>query len=131
MTKKRLLNVGILGVIVFSIAMLVSIRGLCLVNLICNRPHDDSFALILFPIIPLFVFSLITYKMQDSIFQVWWRFARIWIPISMLAILASPSNTHNWMFPIEKGSVAFFSSVLFVAISLILIIIWRVKEKKL
>jgi len=63
--------------------------------------------IVLFPIIPLFIFSLVTYLMKESVFQAWWRFARVWILASMLAILVSPSNSHNWMFPIEKGTVAF------------------------
>lgn len=73
------------------------------------------------PIIPLFIFSLITYKMRDEIFQAWWKFSRVWIPLSMIAILISPSYG-NWMIPIEKGTVAFFSSIVFCIISLIIII---------
>ncbi|NTW27568.1 MAG: hypothetical protein HGA36_04545 [Candidatus Moranbacteria bacterium] len=85
---------------------------------------------ILLPIIPLFIFSLITFKMQDKIFQAWWKFARIWVPLSMLAILISPSYTHNWMFPIEKGTVSFFSSTLFIIASTILIAHQSYKSRK-
>lgn len=84
---------------------------------------------ILLPIIPLFIFSLITYKMREEVFESWWKFARIWIPLSMLAVLVSPSYG-NWMIPIEKGTVAFASSILFVIISLVLIIWQSIKEKK-
>ena len=131
MTKKRLLVItGIASI------FLVAFNFIGTFNLCGGREYSVcmdvvfNIFMILFPIIPLFLFSLITYKMQDSVFQAWWRFARIWIPISMLAILVSPSNTHNWMFPIEKGTVAFFSAVLFVVISLILIITWQFKGKK-
>lgn len=75
--------------------------------------------LIFFPIIPLFIFSLITYKMRDEIFQSWWRFARIWVPISMILILLTPSYTHNWMFPIMKSNVALLLSAIFIIASLI------------
>jgi len=85
--------------------------------------------LVLFPIIPLFIFSLITYKMREEVYQVWWKFARIWIPLSMLAVIISPSYG-NWMIPIEKGTVAFALSVLFVIISLVLIIWQSVKERR-
>ncbi|NLC31443.1 MAG: hypothetical protein GX765_05340 [Candidatus Moranbacteria bacterium] len=131
MTKKRLLVItGIASI------FLVAFNFIGTFNLCGGREYSVcmdvvfNIFMILFPIIPLFLFSLITYKMQDNVFQAWWRFARIWIPISMLAILVSPSNTHNWMFPIEKGTVAFFSAVLFAVISLILIITWQFKEKK-
>ncbi|MDD5463727.1 MAG: hypothetical protein PHP62_01155 [Candidatus Moranbacteria bacterium] len=77
--------------------------------------------LILFPVIPLFLFSLITIKMREEIFQYWWKFARFLIPASMLTILISPSYTHNWMFPIEKGTVALASSAFFLIASLFII----------
>lgn len=83
-----------------------------------------------FPVIPLFIFSLIIYKMREEIFESWWKFAKIWIPLSMLAILVAPSYSHNWIFPIVKGSVALFSSSIFVIISLVLIIRQSIKEKK-
>lgn len=79
--------------------------------------------LILFPIIPLFLFSLITYKMSETVFQDWWRFARIFIPLAMFLILITPAYTHNWMFPVVKGTVAVTLSALFVLISIIRIIL--------
>jgi len=130
MTKKRALFLSVCGAIIFSVAITISVKGLCLINLICSRSHDDSVAFVFFPTITLFIFSLITYPMQDKIFQSWWRFARIWVPLSMLVILISPSYSHNFIFPIEKGTVAFFSSALFVIISLVQIILTSRKLKK-
>ena len=75
----------------------------------------------LLPLIPLFFLSLITYKMRDDIYRVWLRFAYVWIPLSMLLIFLAPQYSSDWMYPIEKGTVAFFSSLLFIIISLILI----------
>ena len=85
---------------------------------------------ILFPIIPLFIFSLITYKMQEEVFQFWWKFARVWIPLSMLGILLSPSYSSNWMFPIEKGNVALFSMILFAIVSVSMIAYKHFELKK-
>jgi hypothetical protein len=84
---------------------------------------------VLFIIIPFFIFSLITYSMKEIIFQIWWKFARVWVPLSMLAILISPDYSSNWMFPVEKGNVALFTSILFIIIS-IGIIIWKSIELK-
>ena len=75
----------------------------------------------LFPLIPFFFLSLITYKMRDEIYRAWLRFAYVWIPLSMLLIFLAPQYSSDWMYPIEKGTVAFFSSLLFVIISLVLI----------
>jgi hypothetical protein len=75
----------------------------------------------LLPIIPLFLLSLITYKMQDEVYRAWLRFSYVWISLSMIAIFLAPEYSTDWMFPVVKGTVAFFSSLLFVVISLILI----------
>ena len=76
------------------------------------------------PIIPLFLFSLITYKMRDEVYMAWLRFARVWIPVSMILIFLAPEYSSDWMYSIEKGPIAFFSSLLFVIIALTLIV-WK------
>jgi len=128
--KKKLLVLSILGVLLFDVFLTISFKGLCSFSYICDRAHDDSMVYVFFLFIPLFIFSLITYKMREGIFESWWKFARIWIPLSMLAILVAPSYTHNWIFPITKGTVAVTLSVLFVIISLVLIIWQSVKERR-
>lgn len=37
--------------------------------------------------IPVFFFSLITYKMQDEVFRSWWGFARWFVPVIVLVTL--------------------------------------------
>ena len=74
------------------------------------------------PILPLFLFSLITYKMRDDIYRTWLTFALVWTPLSMFLILIAPEYSHDWMYRIEKGTVAFGASVLFCLVSTILII---------
>src|SRR3989344_8555185 len=81
----------------------------------------------LLPIIPLFLLSLITYKMREEVYRAWLRFAYVWIPLSLLLIFLAPEYTYDWMFPVVKGTVAFFTSLLFVVLSLIIILMswWR------
>lgn len=71
--------------------------------------------------IPLFLLSLITYKMRDEVYRAWVCFAYAWVPLSMLAIFLAPEYSTDWMYPVVKGTVAFFTSLLFVIISLVLI----------
>ncbi|MDP2655239.1 MAG: hypothetical protein Q8P17_01625 [bacterium] len=87
---------------------------------------DFSYSLIIgfFPVIPLFLLSLITYKMSEEVYRAWLRFANVWIPLSIVLIFLAPEYSGDWMFPVVKGTVAFFSSLLFVLISL-LIICWK------
>lgn len=84
---------------------------------------DYSYSAIidLLPIIPLFLFSLITYKMRDEVYQAWLRFSLVWIPLSMILIFFAPEYAANWLYPVTKGSVAFISSLFFTIISLVLI----------
>src|SRR3989344_3055223 len=80
---------------------------------------DFSYSLIIgfFPVIPLFILSFITYKMREEVYRAWLRFSYVWIPLSMILIFLAPQYASDWMFPIEKGTVAFFSSLL--------LIIWK------
>ena len=109
-----------------SVLLLILIFGerhLCkLADNECMR-RWDIVLITLVPILPLFIFSLITYKMREEIFRVWSMFAVIWIPLSMFLILIAPEYGNDFV-PIEKGTIAFFSSVLFCIISTGLII-WK------
>ena len=121
MKKKALPGTALVGIILLVIFIYSRQLGICqsFSYSDCANFFDD-FALVLFPAFPLFIFSLITYKMHDEVWQSWWKFSRIWIPLSMFAILISPS-TGNWMIPIEKGSVALVSICVFIIISIVLI----------
>jgi len=81
-----------------------------------------SFLIIFVPILPTFVFSLITYWMRAEVYTTWFRFARWWVPLSMLAIFLAPEYSSNFLSPVEKGTVALFFSALFVIASLIIIV---------
>lgn len=79
---------------------------------------------VLFPVLFFFFLSLLTYKMRDEVYRAWSRFAMVWVPLSMFLILIAPEYSADWMFPVDKSSVAFFSSAAFVVISL-LVIAWK------
>ena len=72
--------------------------------------------------IPLFLFSLITYKMREEVYQAWFRFVCWWIPLSVLLIFIAPEYSHDWLYPIEKGSVALLTSAIFLIVSLLIIV---------
>ena len=112
-----------LGGIILIIAALSRQIGFCppYSYSICAAA-SDRFAEALLPVVPLFIFSLITYWPRNEIYESWFRFARWWIPLSMLAILIAPEYSSDWMYSIEKGTVAFATSALFALVSLIIII---------
>jgi hypothetical protein len=85
--------------------------------------------LFLFSIVVL-IFSSVTYFLKEDIFRFWIKFTYYWIPISMLLVLAIPSNSSGGFFPslIDKESVAILMSGLFCIISFIIIIVMFVKN---
>lgn len=126
MINKRivLLGSGIIAVVLLALNQIGTFRlcggqeyGQCM---------DFAYSLIInfFPFVPLFLFSLITYKMRDEVYRAWLRFAYVWVPLSMVLIFLAPQYSTDWMYPVEKGTVAFLTSALFVIISLILIV-WK------
>lgn len=121
--KKLLLGSAIVAILAGAIGTLEPFR-LC--RNLWRECMDVNYTstLILLPFIPLFLFSLVTYKMRDEVYRAWLRFSCIWIPLSMLAIFSAPEYSSDWMYPVEKGTVAFFSSVLYGIISIV-IIIWK------
>lgn len=129
MTKKKVVIIsGIISIILLVINF-AGIYRTCENVFECTEILYGA-VLILFPIIPLLVFSLITYNMREDVYQAWWKFTRVWIPLSMLAVLISPSYTANWLFPIEKGSVAFISSCAFAVVSIVIIAFQYLQAKK-
>ncbi len=102
--------------------------GACYHNKFCFRFFDNllirTIALSLLPFLPLFLLSLITYKMKDEVFTAWISFAKWWVPLSMFAILITPvDDGGSWSIPL-KGPVALLTTGLFFVISLI-IICWK------
>ncbi|HFC11063.1 MAG TPA: hypothetical protein ENJ75_02660 [Candidatus Kaiserbacteria bacterium] len=121
MKKKILLTSGIITSGLVTIEIFGTYQ-LCNNNIFCVNVLDVLFINLL-PIIPLFLFSLITYKMHNNIYRVWLRFSYIWIPLAMLAVFFAPEYSADWMFPVVKGTVAFFSSALYTIFSTI-IVLW-------
>jgi len=120
--KALLISSGITSLILFFL------NGIGTYTL-CGEQRNQCISLVsdtminLFPVIPFFLLSLITYKMRDEIYRAWLKFSYVWIPLSMVCIFIAPQYTTGWMFPVVKGTVAFFSSIFYLIISL-LIILW-------
>jgi len=72
--------------------------------------------------IPIFLFSLITYKMRNEIFRVWMKLTYIWLPLTLILVFIAPEYQNSWLPIYEKSFVSFVMSSLYVIISLILII---------
>ena len=128
--KKNVLIVSAVYIL-FLVAALLSGEK-CFHNQWCYG-HLNSLinlgAILFLPLLPLFLFSLITYKMRDEVFRVWWHLARWWIPISMLLVLTMPEDNGAFM-NINKGFTAVVMSILFAILSTVIVITAFVASRK-
>ena len=83
----------------------------------------------LLPVVPFFIFAVITSFFPINVFKAWSRFAIIWLVLSIIAIAFTPEYSGDFIFPIVKGSVAAGLSVLFLIISTILVLVTTLRKK--
>ena len=126
--KNVLLTSGVISIVVIVIGIFGT-YALCNNNERCiNILH--LFFLNFLPIVPVFVFSLIMCWMREEVYHAWFRFARWWAPLSMIAIFIAPEYSSDWIYPIEKGSVALFSSTIFVVVSIFIVTLKIISTRK-
>ena len=81
--------------------------------------------------IPIIVSSIILFFTSDKIFKKWSIFAVIWIFISLFFISITPEYSGGWVsFTPIREQVSIWMSSLFLIISLVLITVWQIKERK-
>ena len=77
--------------------------------------------LLLVIFIPVLIFSLISYRMNDGIFHSWKNWTIFLLFLYWLLVILNPWLPADYS-PFEKEAVAFFSLILYFLISLILIV---------
>lgn len=77
----------------------------------------------LFIFVGVFLFSVIVFFLKDAMFKVWARFAMAWIVLTEIVIFITQDN-YSGLIGWTKLSTAFSLTLLFLAVSFILII-WK------
>ncbi len=121
MTKKNILWI--------SLVYFIYAVSLFLVTETCHRSwcniHDDDvlgvILFIFFPLLAVFLFSLITYRMKDEVFQVWRNFSYWFIPLTMFLTLITP-DSNSVIMSWGKEVPAMGMTILYVFISTIIIL---------
>jgi hypothetical protein len=124
MTKKISLILGVIFSVLFFLSAYQKNMGLCGSNYNqCWKVADILWPVFLFGL-PVFLLTLVSYRMNDQVLQSWWHFAYWWIPISVLFIVTTPSVNHSWAvsFGPKPETVMLIASALFFAISLVIIV---------
>lgn len=82
-------------------------------------------------VISLAVVSVFLFFVQDIVFDRWIKFAIGYTIIAWLIIFSTPVSVQSFNpISIERYNVSIWMSGLFLIISLILIVIWHIKERK-
>ncbi len=110
----------------------------CYLSVWCQRWIIDTASILtpfLLPFLPLFLFSVITFRARESIYRPWYRLTIWWIPISLLLILITPPAEVGGSFgpqlSLGKGDVAFVTSALYAIISFCIVVwTWVVSHDK-
>ena len=119
MTKRHVFFVGLAGTLL--ILFLFSLEtSSCYSNTSClefrrffNRQLTFIPPYLFFLPIPIFILSLITYKMRDEVFRAWWGFARWWVPVIMVVTLLLENAGGGGTLGMNKDFTAFILIVLY------------------
>ena len=125
LNKKVVVGVSVLAVGVFLALNHIGTFELCggKVYGSCMDSLHSFFGIFL-PIVPFFVFALITYFMRDEVYKTWVRVAFWMLGISMILIAITPGAQTGGFGPqisFGKPDVAFLACLLFVLVSIVLI----------
>ena len=120
-TKKSVLITS--SLYVFFLVAIFLFGNKCYHNNWCYINLSDKLlvvAVIFLPLLPTFIFSLITYFMRAEVYQSWWKLTRWWIPLSIFLVLLMPEDNGAFL-PIDKDHVGFFMSGLYAILSIAII----------
>lgn len=129
MTKKSVLIVSVIGVVLFILGILFLMNDVCSVDAwvkcrIVDKSVNMLVDLLMFAI-PAFLFSLLTYFLHEKVFRAWLRFTYWWIPLSFAIVLFSSSRPSANIVGISDQEIfGVLTWGLYIIISLI-IIAWK------
>ncbi len=124
-SKKTILFVSIFMAAIAIVSGLFEPFRLCGDSWRSCMDLNFAFSQLIFPSLPLFIFSTITFFLRDSVFHAWARFA---VPATILSMLAiffmqdSGSGGFGPQLSFGKGDVALITGLLFVVISIVIIV---------
>jgi len=117
LTKK---NIFLISFSYVAILVIFAFWNGCYDQLWC-RNYINPILTFFWPLLVIFPFSLITYKMKEEVFVRWWKFTRWWIPLTMFLTLITP-DSNSVIMSWGKEVPAVGMTILYVFISTIIII---------
>lgn len=123
LSKQNVLFIGILGTLMalgLTFSWKIGLCGIdsytCIDQYQTSSVSFDVFVFLLF-------FSLATYKLNETVFSAWRRFASFWVPLTIfLTAISSSEGGNSIPFPSLKGIVDVFMISVFILVSIIIIL---------
>jgi hypothetical protein len=85
-----------------------------------SRLH--SFIVALYILVPAAVLGTVGFFLAERAYSAWSRFARWAVPLSILLVALAPAYGSDWYLPIEKGTVALATMLVFSIVSIVIIL---------
>jgi hypothetical protein len=129
LTKKNLLYISAIGIIVSIGAVYLAYHtpmSVCRYNEMSLRCVSSLIFLMFAIFVPIFIFSIVTYKLKEKTFISWRNFTVGYLFIYLFLIVANPWMHADYS-PFEKNTVFMTLVPLYFLISLILIIYKSIK----
>jgi len=136
LTKKKVFWTSLIGFIFFTLLFVFrdALYDYCFADGHCWQFWDslDIIGALLFIFPFVFLLSLITYFLREEVFQAWMHFAKWWIPLSIFFVLVMPDGQGGGYMPslIDKQTIAFLMSSIFILVSLTKIISKSIELRK-
>jgi hypothetical protein len=111
--------------------------GLTVISFLCGKGNHgcwskiDTASLFLLVFAPLFLLSLVTYKMRDEVFRAWWNFARWWVPVIILVTYLQSTQGGGGGLGIGGAMSSGFDALVlgFFYTVLVVVSLWRIVRK--
>ena len=114
-TKKNVLIIGSIGTLLVLTLFSLETNS-CYISPFCLKIRgffsNDMFVLV-FLTPPLFLLSLITFRMKDEVFRAWWGFARWWVPVIIVVTLLLENAGGGGTLGMNKDFTAFILIILY------------------
>lgn len=129
-TKKNVLKFSFAYVLIFALTVVIAFfcKGKS-----CAISEDGvlvSTLYVFLPLIPIFLFSFVTYKMREGAFRAWWNFARWWAPLLLIVFFLLSHASGGGELNMGQDFTAFFLFVLYsIWVVVSAVKIWRAFQR--
>lgn len=96
----------------------------------CNHLAEGFFAPLTVIALALFLIAVVLMLCRESTVTSWFRFSKYYLPLMIVLTFLAPIQPTSFLFPIDREIVAWYLSILFFVVSLILIVYKQIRSRE-